>query len=414
MSNLSGISFTGLASGIDTQSIINQLMQIEAIPLQRMQQDQAVLGNKQALYAQLKSILVSFTSSASALNTAASFNPIKVDSSDSDVATATATSSATAGVYDLAVSQLATTHKVASVAQSSATTSLGYTGSFVVNGKAVTVEASDNLNTVAGKINSLGSGVVASVIYGGTGNSYLTLTAANSGASNTVQLANLSGTALSSLAFLTGAATFRDPVDADSVRSYGFSSATTALSSMLGQSASGTFDIGTATISVDFATDSLQTIADKINADSNANATAVVASVTENGKTVQKLEITGNGGAQPSVTDTSGLLESLGVLQRSYGNPLVTAQDAQYSLDGFDFTSNTNTVSDVIPGATFTLLKANATTPETAKLTFSRDTSQIENSFEGLVKSYNDVMDFVKQTTTFDTEYFASGPLFGE
>ena len=102
--NMAGISFTGLASGIDTQSILNQLMQIEALPLQRMQQQQAVLANKQGLYGQLKSILLSFTSTASALNTAASFNPIKVSSSNSEVATATATSSATAGVYDLAVS----------------------------------------------------------------------------------------------------------------------------------------------------------------------------------------------------------------------------------------------------------------------------------------------------------------------
>jgi flagellar hook-associated protein 2 len=389
-------------------------MQLEAIPLQRMQQQQAVLSNKQGLFAQLKSILVGFNSAASALNTAASFNPIKAASSDSTVATATATSSAVAGTYALTVSKLATTHKVSSTAQTDASTALGYSGTFVVNGRAVTVEASDTLTTIAGKVNSTGSGVTASVINGGTGNAYLTLTAATSGESNAVQLSSLSGTALSSLGFLTGAAAFRDAVDADSVRSYGFSGSTTALSSLLGTTAVGDFQIGTATIAVDFSTDTLQTLADKINADVNADATATVVSVTQNGKTVKKLEITGNGGAPPTVVDTDGFLEAIGVLQRSYDNELVAAQDAEYTLDGFDFTSASNTVSSVIPGATFTLLKADATTPTTATLTFSKDTAEIKSDFQALVDAYNEVIDFIQQTTEFDTETFASGPLFGE
>ncbi len=412
--SLSGISFTGLASGIDSQSIVAQLMQIEALPLRRMQQQQAVLSNKQSLYATLRSMLVAFNSSASALNTAASFNPISATSSDTAVATTSATSSAVAGVYSLAVSKLATSHKASSTPQADATTALGYSGSFVVNGRAVTVESSDTLSSIAGKINSSGAGVTASVINGGAGNAHLTLTSSASGASNAVQLATLSGTALTSLGFLTGAAAFRDAVDVDSVRSLGFSSSSTALSSFFGTTASGNFDIGTATIAVDFSTDTLQSIADKINADVNANATATVVSVTKDGKTTQKLEITGNGGAPPTITDTDGLMEAIGVLQRSYNNQLVDAQDAEYTLDGFAFTSSSNTVTEVVPGATFTLLKADETTPETATLTFSKDTAKIKTSFESLVSSYNEVVDFVQQTTEFDTETFASGPLFGE
>lgn len=412
--SLSGISFTGLASGIDSQSIVSQLMQIEALPLQRMQQQQAILGQRQTLYAQLKSILVAFNSSASALNTAASFNPIKASSSNENVATTTATSGAVAGTYQLAVSKLATTQKASSSAQSSASAQLGYTGSFVVNGRAVSVEATDTLTSIAGKINSANAGVTASIINGGTGNAYLTLTASASGASNEIQLASLSGTALSSLGLLTGAASFRNQIDADTVGSFGFSSATSSLSTLLGTSPSGSFQIGTATINIDFATDSLQAIADKINGDAGSNATAEVVGVTVDGKTTQRLQITGNGGALPTIADTDGLLEAVGIYQRDYANELVTAQDAEYTLDGFAFTSSKNTVSDVIPGATFTLLKANETTPETSTLVFSKDTAQIKSSFEGLVSSYNDVVSFIKQTSAFDTETFESGPLFGD
>ncbi len=412
--SLSGISFTGLASGIDSQSIVSQLMQIEALPLQRMQQQQAILGQRQSLYAQLKSILVGFNSAASALNTAASFNPIQASSSNTDVATATASSTAVAGTYQLAVSKLATTQKLSSNSQTSATAQLGFSGTFVVNGRAVTVDASDTLTSIAGKINSAGAGATASVINGGSNGSYLTITAGLSGESNALQIANLSGTALTSLGLVTGAASFRDQVDADTVRSFGFSSASSTLSSLMGSAASGSFQIGTATINVDFATDSLQEIANKINADLDANATAEVVSVTVDGKTTQRLEITGSGGSLPSITDTNGLLEAIGLYQRGYSNELVEAQDAEYTLDGFAFTSSKNTISEVIPGATFTLLKANETTPETSTLSFSKDTAAVKTSFEGLVSAYNEIVGFIKQTSAFDTETFASGPLFGD
>ncbi|HXH61024.1 MAG TPA: flagellar filament capping protein FliD, partial [Fimbriimonadaceae bacterium] len=375
--NLAGISFTGLATGIDSQKIIDQLMQIEAQPLQRMQQDQAILANKQSLFAQFKSLLTAFSSSVSTLNTAASFNPITASSSNTDVATVTAGSTATAGIYDLTVSQLAASHKVSSSAQSSATAELGLSGTFVVNGKAVNVESTDTLTSIAGKINSTGAGVTASVINGGSGNAYLTVTSKASGASNAVQMADLSGTTLSSLGFLTGAASFRDQTGTDTVRSYGFADASSTLSSFIGTSASGSFDIGTGTINIDFSIDSLQTIADKINAEPLANATASVVTETVNGKTTSKLQIVGSGGALPTITDTNGLLEDIGVYGRSYGNELVAAKDAQYTVDGFSLTSSSNTVTDVVPGATITLLKANATTPETATLTLSKDTDAI-------------------------------------
>ncbi|MCH8979822.1 MAG: flagellar filament capping protein FliD, partial [Armatimonadetes bacterium] len=411
--SLSGISFTGLASGIDSASIVSQLIQIESFPIIRMQQQQIQLENRKSLFAQFQSLLVSFNSSASALNTAATFNPIKATSTDSDVATITATTNAVAGTYDLTVSKLARTHKVSSNAHAAADTALSYSGTFIVDGRAVAIDASDTLTTIAGKINTASSDVTASIIDGGAGNAYLTITSKLSGALNEVQIANLSGTALASLGFQTGAASFRDQFDADSVRSYGFSDSTTALSSLIGVSASGNFDIGTTTIAVDFATDSLQDIADAITNDVNSNATAIVVEVEENGKKVQKLEITGNSGL-PVITDTDGLLEAIGVYERAYTNELVAAQDAEYTLDGFSFTSAKNAVTGVIPGSTLTLLKADVATPETTTLTLTKDVAKISESMEDLKNAYNTMIDFIRGVTAFDTESFQSGPLFGD
>jgi flagellar hook-associated protein 2 len=56
-SSLSGISFSGLSSGIDTAGIISRLMQLEQIPISRLQTRQAEVKQQQAVYGQFRSQL---------------------------------------------------------------------------------------------------------------------------------------------------------------------------------------------------------------------------------------------------------------------------------------------------------------------------------------------------------------------
>ena len=107
------------------------------------------------------------------------------------------------GTYSLEVTQLAQSHKLGSASQSSATNALNMTGTFTVNGKVVSVVANDSLTTLASKINSAGAEVTASILNGGTGSVYLTLTANKSGASNAITVADTSGTVAASLNFTT-------------------------------------------------------------------------------------------------------------------------------------------------------------------------------------------------------------------
>ena len=53
--SLSGITFGGLASGIDTESIISRLMQLEQIPIQRLQSRQAQILSNKNVYSQMRS-----------------------------------------------------------------------------------------------------------------------------------------------------------------------------------------------------------------------------------------------------------------------------------------------------------------------------------------------------------------------
>ena len=211
-SSLSGISFSGIGSGIDTESIISRLIQLESIPIQRLQSQQAQLTSRMGLMSQLRGSLGNLQSASNAVNTAAAFQNMAASSSDTDVATISASAGAVAGVYALAVSKLAQAHKISSSAQTDTTTALGLSGTFVVNGKGVTVATTDSLTSVAQKINEANAGVTASLINGGTGNSYLTISARSSGASNGIQLANLSGTALDSLGLISGSGSIREAI----------------------------------------------------------------------------------------------------------------------------------------------------------------------------------------------------------
>ncbi|MBN9503068.1 MAG: hypothetical protein BGO01_08110 [Armatimonadetes bacterium 55-13] len=411
----SGISFSGLSSGIDTDSIISSLMQVEAIPIQRLQQRQAEIQQKQNVYSQFRTKLQAISSAAGALNSATAFNATKASSSDTAVASITATNDAIAGTYNLSVSKLAQAQKVASAAQSDTTTPLNKTGKFVVNGKAVEVTATDSLKTIAQKVNSLGVGVTASIIDGGTGNAYLTFSASKTGATNKIQLADLSGDSiLGSLGLLSGTTSVRESIT-NGARSLTYAKNTDPLSTVIGDSTAGaaSFSINGVNVDIDLSTDSLQTVANKINS-AGANATATVQTVDDNGTTKYRLEIVGSSGT-PTFADTSGnALSALGIVQSGYNNQLVAAQDAEYKLDGVSLTSSTNSISTAIPGVTLTLLKADSTTPSTSTLTLTRDNDSVKSKITAFKDAYNDAIDFVSQYSQFDKDTYASGPLFGD
>jgi flagellar hook-associated protein 2 len=409
-SSLSGINFSGISSGIDTESIISRLLQIEAIPIQRLQVRQQQLGARQNLLNQFKGRLTALSTAASSLNASGTFNPISATSSKTDVATITGTSSAVAGTYELKVSKLAQAHKVSSAAQNSASEALNLSGSFTINGKGVTVANTDSLTTIAQKINATSSGVTASIIDGGTGNAYLTLTANASGVAGKVQIGDAIGSIAETLGLTSGALAIREPITGGAT-SIAFTSPSTSLATALNLTSPGskTFNLNGTNVTVDFDTATLQDVANAINT-SGSGAVATVRTVSKDGVTTYRLDITGI----TTFDDPDHALEAMGVLQRGYGNPMITAQDAEYELDGISLTSASNTIANVIPGATINLLKANETTPETSTLTLAKDTAQIKQKVQEFVDAYNAVTQFVKTNTQFDKDTFAAGGLFGD
>lgn len=410
--SLSGITFGGLSSGLDTNGIIDKLVQLKKQPLTKLTQQQTDLQSKQQIYNTLGTGLTALANAANALNVANAFNPIAASSSDSSVATVTGSSTATAGSFSLIVSQLAQAEKIASSAQTDVTSALNLAGAFVVNGATVNVTATDSLTSIAQKINNLNVGVTASLINGGNGAAYLTIGSNSTGVSNDLQLSDTSGAVLNSLGLLSGAAGIRESIT-NGATSYGFNSSSQTVANLLGNSSFGasTVQINGVDVTIN-GSDSLQTIASNINS-AGAGVTATVRTVTSGATTTYKLDIVGNSGT-PTFSDSNNTLSSLGILQQPYGSELIKGQDAKYSLDGLNLTSASNTVTTAIPGATLTLLKGSAALPGTATISMVKDLNAIQSNVNAFVTAYNNVVDYIAQNSQLDTSTFNTGPLFGD
>lgn len=408
----SGINFSGLISGMDTEALIQQIIQVESRRKTIWSNQQAQLTQRLSGLQALQAQLLGFQSAVSQVTVQTAFQSATATSSMESVARVTANSDAAPGTYLLEVSQLATNHKIGTSAHVSASDALGLSGSFVVNGKQVTVVASDNLRDIAARINNAKAGVTASVLSVSSSEHYLVLTAQNSGATNAISLNDLgSDNVLQSLGLVTATTSLKNPIT-NGAQSDQFADTSTAIGTLMAltNAPSGTIQINGVDIAIDLASDSLNAIVSKING-ANAGVTASVVTVNDNGTTRYRLQITGT--STPTFTDDQHILETLGILKAGYGNELVQAKDAQFKIDNMSLTSSTNVLTNIIQGVTITLMDADATNPKKTTITVSRDTASIKNAIEGFVKAYNDTIDLIRKYDYFDTETYDTGPLFG-
>jgi len=189
---VSTFSVSGLTSGIDYNTMIDQIMKLERQPETRMQTQQAACNKTISVYGDLSSKLAALKTAAEGLKTTTSFYARTASSSDATVFDATAASSAAAGNYSITVTALAQAHRVASspVAAESSTVSVA-SGNFsfhVGAAGATTTVAVDTTTTLANlrdAINAQNGDAEASIIYDGTGYR-LALTSKTSGAANAI------------------------------------------------------------------------------------------------------------------------------------------------------------------------------------------------------------------------------------
>jgi flagellar hook-associated protein 2 len=94
--------------------------------------------------------------------------------------------------------------------------------------------------------------------------------------------------------------------------------------------------------------------------------------------------------------------------------PPQAAQNAQVRLDGYPpgawIERASNTVADLIPGVTLSLLSASATP---VQVTVADDTEAMQQKITDLVDTYNDLLTYIQEQTKYDKSTGEAGVLFG-
>ncbi len=145
------LQITGLASNIDTTSIINALMALDKQPLTALQNQQKALQARNTQLTSLQSALQSLALNAQALGSPGLFaNTQTVTSSNSSQVSASTTSGAGVGGYQVAVSQLANSGQ-RTYAFTSPTSDQSFT---IDGGSAITIKAGSTTQDLANTINA--------------------------------------------------------------------------------------------------------------------------------------------------------------------------------------------------------------------------------------------------------------------
>ncbi|MFV0436185.1 MAG: flagellar filament capping protein FliD [Desulfopila sp.] len=163
------ITFSGLATGLDTDSIVNQLMEIERAPIDRLTARRNTATERLNAFFQFKEKLEALKTAASEMTLTSQVRTTKAVASSEGYFTAT-TSGATSGSYDIAVAQLVQVQKTVSDGFTSKSDSILGTGTITVNGVDIAIDQDNNsLAALAASINEQAgqTGVQASIIDSG-------------------------------------------------------------------------------------------------------------------------------------------------------------------------------------------------------------------------------------------------------
>ncbi len=168
---------TGIFTGLNTDEIIQRLMEIEQQPLQRLQTQKSSYEAKVSSLGSISSSLSSLRSAVQELKDSDLIG-MKATVSDTDVLEATVSASASEGTYHIVVNQIATAQSIYSTGFSSETDPVADLSVVAVqklrievNGQSYDITVDSTNNTLSGirdAINNSGAPVRASIINDGT------------------------------------------------------------------------------------------------------------------------------------------------------------------------------------------------------------------------------------------------------
>jgi flagellar hook-associated protein 2 len=435
--NVPPISFPGIASGIDYNSIIQKYTDITLAQQAPLKTKVTALNDQQTELLKIQNLVLKFQDTFAAVSDPGNFSATTPTSSNANAISAStvANAVATPGSYVVKTATLATstqltndkaangafndtvqlTNAGASITPNNGPPGSSNKGQLTIDGVAIQYDVkADTLQSFLTKANNAltAAGVAASLSYNAatqsvTVNSAQPLTLGSaSDSGNLLQVLKLdtaqitggpgayAATSTSSIGGINVGATLNTSNNA------GFATAVTA----------GKFSINGVVFSVDPAVNNLNDVLQQINS-SSAGVTATYDSandrvlLTAKAAGPQGISVGGAG-------DTSNFLQAAGFLtdytkpnQLSGGAALAVGKSAHVQYvdnagTSHDVYSNSNDVTSVIPGVDLKLQQAvDGTTIAPVTITVASDSSKLQSSIKDWVTAYNAVIDEINTST---------------
>jgi flagellar hook-associated protein 2 len=449
--NVPPVSFPGIASGIDYNSIISKLTSMTLAPTVQLNQQIATLNAANAELIKINSMLASLQNALTGLSQPNVYSAFSATSSEPNLATAQGISGtpATPGTYTIQQTQLATSTQILSnpavgqsetnnvnspaapatsvpLAQSytaiTPTNGSTGTGQLTIDGVAITYDvSSQSLSTILSNIQSqvraatgdnsftvsLGgaTGDVVSITSNNpislgsasdTGNLLAVLRLDQAQVNNTPGAASVTGTA--------GVGGINQTLELNSTNSSGYATNANFVTPVT----AGTFTINGVAINVDPTKDNLASVLTRIN---NSAAGVVATYNRATGQISLTNKATGPQGiVLGASSDTSNFLSAAGLT--GAGVTTTIGSQAKVVLQTPSggtqtFYSNSNNVTTAIPGVQINLL---AGTNAPFEITVSQDSTQLVSALNNFVSAYNTAVNEIDQATAPPVVTAPQGP----
>ena len=404
MAGTSTLAVGGLASGMDTNAIIDNLVSLEQQKVTRIQKRQATAETTLSTYGKLKAQLGSFKDKAAAMSTIDSFSLFKSTSSDPSSVDIEGTGKGVQGNFTIGVNQLASSLKVSSKSFEDSTASLGLKGTLRLSTSAtyqesnpsstfvdIAVNPNDALTDIASRINSAtGVGATASVLNISSGDTRLVLTGQDTGSAG-FKVSDPNATALSDLAKTLGFVEGSNSTESASDFSFRLVSGGPAkLSTKLSEVFTGvgkSLAVGDTLTYLDkaYSVNANNTVEDVLKQMSlDLKTSGANFSLDNSGRIVIKDGLVDVKTLAIGVTHADGSRQILGGMdaQTRYSNVVQQGQDAFYTLNGLSMQSSDNTDMDSMEGATIQLKKVTGANP--VQIAVARDDAGIKDMVQGV------------------------------
>lgn len=398
---MSGISFTGLGSGLQVSEIVDALVNAERVPYEsQLATQQGSFTTDISAVGALKSALEAVTASFESLGDIDEYQTRTASGRDDFIGIST-DKEAEIGNYSIEVTALASAHKLMSA---------GIDSEEAVGEGTLTIESGSNsfdidvsdaatLSEIRDAINdSADNDTVSATIITDTTGQRLVLNSKETGLDNAIKVTvddvsdgnNTDATGLSRLAF----------------------DASNTVTSANGFAETDTVGSGTLTFNSDDndftvtigATDTLSDIMETINSSSSNDS--VIASIANDGTSDYLVFTSRESGSENAITvtatdDDGNDLDGSGISQFATANMVASAnvnnmtetgaaQDAKITIDGTVLvSSSTNEFNDVIDGVDITAKKVHDADDDISQLSIAEDNSNVATGMNTFIESFN-------------------------